>query len=97
MEAAVCAFIGAPGAKAAQASILSFGMSILPSLGPGTVNIRLTEPAIVDKFFCELSEALAHNRCRQPAIACDLEIVNRMTEGIELVMIVWNTDNGHGH
>ncbi len=90
-------FIGAPGSKAAQASILPFGMSILPSLGPGTVNIRLTESAIIDKFFCESSEALAHSRCRQPTIACDLEIVNRLNEGVELVMIVWNTDNGHGH
>ena len=43
-------FIGASGAKAAQASILPFGMSILPSLGPGTVNIRLTESTIIDEF-----------------------------------------------
>ncbi len=90
-------FIGTPGAKTAQTSVLPFSMSILPSLGPGMINIRFTESAIVDKFFCESVEALADSRCRQPAIACDLEIVNCLNEGVELVMILWNTDNGLDH
>ena len=72
-------------------------MRILPSLGPGMVNIRFAESAIVDKFFCELGEALADSRCRQPAIACDLELINCLNKGVELVMILWNTDNGLDH
>ncbi len=54
--------------------------------GLGAVNIRFTEFAIVDKFFCASDETLTHGRCHQPAIAGDLEIISCHNEGIELVM-----------